>query len=131
MVVLASLEREQGGLYSRGFYSREADYLDDKGFKAHMGDGKQAAGIYGANKNPKWFALKGEDWSQTCVAVDDDMFQTIAFWDGDGENLGQLGFYSNKFQGLKYTYFVHGGENDFSFAEEDSHQARTPVKLLK
>ncbi|MBR4416224.1 MAG: hypothetical protein IKS67_05600, partial [Victivallales bacterium] len=55
LVVLASLEREQGGLYSRGFYSREADYLDDKGFKAHMGDGKQASGIYGANKNPKWF----------------------------------------------------------------------------
>ena len=131
MVVLASLERAQGGLYSRGFYCREADYLDDKGFKAHMGDGKQASGIYGANKNPKWFALKGEDWSQTCVAAEDGVFGTIAFWDGDGENLGQLGFYSDKFQALKYTYFVHGTEQDFRFAEEDFRQARTPMKLIK
>ncbi|MCR4574598.1 MAG: hypothetical protein K5787_12630 [Lentisphaeria bacterium] len=131
LVVLVSLEREQGGLYSRGFYCREADYLDDKGNKAHLGDGKESAGIYGANKNPKWFALKGEGWSQTCVAVVDGMFENIAFWDTDGENLGQLGFYSRQFQGLQYTYFIHGKEADFRFAEDDFKQARTPVKLVK
>lgn len=131
LVVLASLEREQGGLYSRGFYCREADYLDDKGNKAHMGDGKQASGIYNANHNPKWFALKGKGWAQSCLAIDDGMFENVAFWDTDGENLGQLGFYSKKFQGLKYTYFIHGDEKDFTFVEDDWRQAKTPVKLLK
>ena len=58
-------------------------------------------------------------------------FQNNPFWDGDGENLCQLGFYSDKFQALKYTYFVHGAEQDFRFAEEDFRQARTPMKLIK
>ena len=131
LVVLTSLEREQGGLYSRGFYSKEADYLDDKGNKAHLGDGKRDAGVYNANHNPKWFALKGQGWAQSCLAIDDGMFENIAFWDTDGENLGQLGFYSNRFQGLKYTYFVHGDEKDFTFVEDDWQQAREPVRLIK
>ncbi|MGI5925392.1 MAG: glycoside hydrolase [Lentisphaeria bacterium] len=128
--VIASLDKPGGGLYSRGFYCAEADFLDDKGNSTRMGLGEGAQGIYGSNKNPQWFALRGDGWAHSCVASV-TAFDNLAFWDTKGTtNKGQIGFTSDKkIDQLHYTYFVYGEQPDFEFAKQDYLRAKQPAKI--
>ena len=125
-----SLDKSAGGLYSRGFYCADADFLDDKGNRTRMGLGEGAQGIYNANKDPQWFALRGDGWAQSCVATT-TAFDNIAFWDSKGDtNKGQIGFTSAKFDQLNYTYFIHGQQDDFEFATKDFLRAKHPATVI-
>ncbi|MDD4539456.1 MAG: glycoside hydrolase, partial [Lentisphaeria bacterium] len=129
--VIVSLDKAAGGLYSRGFYCADADFLDDKGNRTRMGLGEGSQGIYNANKNPQWFALRGDGWAQSCVATT-TVFENIAFWDSKGDtNKGQIGFTSNQIDQLHYTYFVHDQQADFEFATKDYQRAKYPAKVAE
>jgi hypothetical protein len=130
--VIASVDRPAGGLYSRGFYCADADFLDDKGNSTRMGLGEGAQGIYGANKNPQWFALRGDGWAHSCVASG-TVFDNLAFWDSKGDNnKGQIGFATGSaIDQLHYHYVVHGQQDDFDFASKDYQRIKFPAQLSK
>jgi hypothetical protein len=112
------LDKPAGGLYNRGFYKLAASYLDDKGNSVEMdGSRGDGAGIAGNNSRPQWFALRGQGWAHSCVAV--TPFLNISFWDGNIPSLGQLGFSSDRLDNMRFAYFVYGEQPDFSFAERD------------
>ena len=112
------LDKTAGGLYSRGFYTLPATYLDDKGISLEMdGSHGDGAGIAGKNSKPQWFALRGKGWAHSCVAV--TPFDNISFWDGGAPSYGQLGFSSGRIDGMRFAYFVYGEQSDFGFAERD------------
>lgn len=128
--VIVSLDKSAGGLYSRGFYCADADFLDDKGNRTRMGLGEGAQGIYNANKDPQWFALRGDGWAHSCVATT-TAFDNIAFWDSKGDtNKGQIGFTTAKTDQLHYTYFIHSQQADFAFASKDYQRAKHPATVI-
>mgnify|MGYP000856280510 CR=1 FL=1 len=130
LVVTADLDKPCGGLYSRGFYCVDGEFLHDKGKGGKMGLANQAAGLYGTNPEPKWYALRGDGWSKLCAATTDD-FTNISFWDSGGASRGQIGFTSDKHRGLRYTYFIYGSEPDFSFASRDYSRAKHPARFVE
>lgn len=128
IVIDIELDKPAGGNYSRGFYALPADYADSLGHAIRM-DGRtgNGAGIAGQCPKAKWFALRGDGWAKTCVALTPN-FDNISYWDGAAGSYGQLGFTGNALKGMRVAYFIHGKEKDFAFAERDYRQAMNPLK---
>lgn len=116
--VEADLDKPAGSLFSRAFYATPGIYLDDKNHTVDMAKTTDGANIAGQNPNPKWYAVRGNGWAHSCVALSD--FTNISFWDPSG----QIGFASAKLTGNKYAYFIYPEQKDFSFAENDYQRTR-------
>ena len=116
--VEADLDKSAGSLFSRAFYATPGIYLDDKNHTVDMAKTTDGANIAGQNPNPKWYAVRGNGWAHSCVALSD--FTNISFWDPSG----QIGFASAKLTGNKYAYFIYPEQKDFSFAENDYQRTR-------
>ncbi|NLE55117.1 MAG: hypothetical protein GX617_09290, partial [Lentisphaerae bacterium] len=122
------LDGPAGSTYNRGFYRLPADYLDNAGTKGPMDNSvSETGGIAGRNPNPQWFALRGDGWAHSCVAL--SPFSSIIFWNDKAPNLGQLGFSSKSRTGNRMVYFVHGQQDDFSFAESDARRAKETLTV--
>ena len=117
-IVEADLDKPAGSLFSRAFYATPGIYLDDKNHTVDMATTTDGANIAGQNPNPKWYAVRGNGWAHSCVALSD--FTNISFWDPSG----QIGFASAKLTGNKYAYFIYPEQKDFSFAENDYLRTR-------
>ena len=117
-IVEADLDKPAGSLFSRAFYATPGIYLDDKNHTVDMATTKDGANIAGQNPNPKWYAVRGNGWAHSCVALSE--FTNISYWDPSG----QIGFSSNKLTGNKYAYFIYPEQKDFSFAENDYQRTR-------
>lgn len=116
--VEADLDKPAGSLFSRAFYATPGIYLDDKNHTVDMATTTDGANIAGQNPNPKWYAVRGNGWAHSCVALSD--FTNISYWDPTG----QIGFASSKLTGNKYAYFIYPEQKDFSFAENDYQRTR-------
>ncbi|MBR4900375.1 MAG: hypothetical protein IKZ46_05490 [Victivallales bacterium] len=114
----ADLDKPAGSLFSRAFYATPGIYLDDKNHTVDMATTTDGANISGQNPNPKWYAVRGNGWAHSCIALSD--FTNISFWDPTG----QIGFASNKLTGNKFAYFIYPEQKDFSFAENDYQRTR-------
>ncbi|MGI5925404.1 MAG: glycoside hydrolase [Lentisphaeria bacterium] len=126
--VAIDLDGPAGSTYNRGFYRLTADYLDNGGTKGRMDNSVgETGGISGRNPNPQWFALRGDGWAHSCVAL--STFGNITYWDGDPPNLGQLGFNSRSRSGNRMVYFIHGQQDDFSFVENDARRAKETLSV--
>ena len=122
LIVEADLDKPAGSLFSRAFYATPGIYLDDKNHTVDMATTTDGANIAGQNPNPKWYAVRGNGWAHSCVALSD--FTNISFWDPTG----QIGFASSKLTGNKYAYFIYPEQKDFSFAENDYLRSREEKK---
>ena len=112
--VEADLDKAAGQCFSRAFYLTPGIYLDDKNHTVDMATTTDGANINGQNSDPKWYAVRGNGWAHSCIAL--SSFTNIAYWDPTG----QIGFTSNKLTGNKYAYFIYPEQKDFSFAENDN-----------
>lgn len=122
------LDGPAGSAFNRGFYRLSADYLDNAGTKGPMDNSvSETGGISGRNPKPQWFALRGDGWAHSCVAL--SPFSSIIFWNDKAPNLGQLGFSSKSRTGNRMVYFVHGQQDDFSFAESDARRAKETLTV--
>ncbi len=112
-------------IWSRAFYALEGQYVDDKGNKALM-DGKgEAENVAGKNGNPQWYAILGDGWAHSCVAL--SPFDNISYWDGG--NKGQIGFTSGKLTGHRIAYVMHPPQKDAAFAAADYQRLTQPIKV--
>ena len=117
-IVEADLDKPAGQCFSRAFYTTPGIFLDDKNHTVDMATTKDGANINGQNPDPKWYAIRGNGWAHSCVAL--SKFMNIAYWDPTG----QIGFTSDKLTGNKYAYFIYPEQKDFSFAENDYQRTR-------
>ena len=116
--VEADLDKPAGQCFSRAFYKTPGIYLDDKNHTVDMATTTDGANINGQNSDPKWYAVRGNGWAHSCVAL--SKFTNIAYWDPSG----QIGFTSGSLTGNKYAYFIYPEQKDFSFAEKDYQRTR-------
>ena len=124
--VQIDVNKSAGGLYNRAHYRLPGQYVDDKGIRASVdGDGEENRKTYGKNKKPRWYAVLGNGWAHSCIAL--TPFDHVAYW--DGTNMGAIGFVSRQHKGVRMSYVVHGGEADPSFAEVDWRRLTHPVQV--
>ncbi|HPA21265.1 MAG TPA: glycoside hydrolase [Verrucomicrobiae bacterium] len=123
-----ALNKSAGGLYSRAHYQATGTYVDDKGNTAQVDGTGAADGIYGKNRNPKWYAVFARDWAHSCIAL--SAFDHNAYWDA-GSSWGAIGFTvgGNRTRDIRLSYVIHPGSNDARFAEDDYRKLTTPVAV--
>ena len=122
--MVVSVEVNKPLIYTRAFYTFEADYLDDKGNRARI-DGKgDGEGIAGKNPNPQWYQVTGEGWANSCVAL--TRFGNISYWDPGG---GQIGFTTSQEKICRVAYVFHGKPPGKTFAAEDAARLKSPPQV--
>jgi len=120
------LNRSAGGLYSRAHYQAPGTYADDKGNTARVDGHGDSDGIYGKNRNPKWYAVFAPGWAQSCIAL--SPFDHNVYWDA-GSSWGAIGFTvaGNRTSDIRLGYVIHPGATDATFAEKDHRELTTPM----
>ncbi len=122
--LIINVNKGAGGLYSRGFYLREATYVNDKDARGKIDGQGRDEGIYGKGKDPKWFAVFAADWAHSCVAL--SAFDHVCYW--DDVNWGGIGLVTKATKGIAMRYVFHSGATSADFAKRDQARAASPVK---
>ena len=121
-----NVNKQAGGLYSRAHYKLPGTFIDNAGVTAKVdGNGEENQATYGKTKDPRWYAVLGDGWAHSCIAL--SKFDHIAYWDGG--QMGAIGFVGGEYKNVRMSYVIHGLEKDASFAEDDWKRLTNPVKV--
>jgi len=124
-----NVNKPAGGLYSRAHYKLPGTFVDNAGVTAKVNGadetGTENRNTYGKTKDPRWYAVLGDGWAQSCIAL--SKFDHIAYWDGG--QMGAIGFVGGEYKNVRMRYVIHGPQKDASFAEEDWKRVTNPVKV--
>ena len=127
--VETSVNKPAGCLYSRAHYLERCTYADNRGNTAIVDGHGDAENVYGRSAKPKWYAVFAPTWAHSCVAL--TPAESVAYWDTPG-GWGSIGFHTSARQtsGIRFSYVIHPGASDASFAERDCQRLSKPATVV-